>query len=282
MLNAQCTMCIVPFFGVPRPRVFAHRGGIALGPENTIAAFDLGLAAGADGLELDVYLSADGVVVVCHDATLDRTTDASGPVATRTAAELSRVDAGFRYSGRDGSYPFRGQGIGIPTLRDVLRRYADIPIIIEMKADHEEMGLSVVAEVVSASALGRVCVASIGCRAIRAARATLADLETSACRQEIRLALYRSRVRWPVRGRAYGGYQVPEISGKTRVVSPVFIRHAHRAGLEVQVWTVDEEPDMQRLLAWGADGLITNRPGLAVTVRDRFMSAGQSDAVSRR
>ena len=65
----------MPFFrGIGRPRVFAHRGGCALGPENTIAAFDRGLAAGADGLELDVRLSADGMVVVCHDETLDRTT----------------------------------------------------------------------------------------------------------------------------------------------------------------------------------------------------------------
>ena len=81
-------MSIVPFFRGSRPRVFAHRGGCALGPENTIAAFDRGLAAGADGLELDVRLSADGVVVVCHDETLDRTTDGSGPVSARTGAEL--------------------------------------------------------------------------------------------------------------------------------------------------------------------------------------------------
>ena len=70
--------------------MFAHRGGRALGPENTMPAFDCGLASGADGLELDVHLSSDGEVVVCHDPTLDRTTDATGPVAARTAAELAR------------------------------------------------------------------------------------------------------------------------------------------------------------------------------------------------
>ena len=72
------------FFSTTRPQVFAHRGGCALGPENTIAPFDLGMAAGADGLELDVHLSADGVPVVCHDETLDRTTGGHGPVAART------------------------------------------------------------------------------------------------------------------------------------------------------------------------------------------------------
>jgi glycerophosphoryl diester phosphodiesterase len=85
-----------------------------------------------------------------------------------------------------------------------------------------------------------------------------------------------------VRRTEYGGYQVPEISGVTRVVSPTFIRHAHEAGLEVQVWTVDEVMDMERLLGWGVDGLISNRPDLAVSVRNRFMSVGQLNAMSRR
>src|ERR671916_49981 len=80
---------------VPRPLVYAHRGGAALRPENTIAAFDHGLALGADGLELDVHLSKDGVVVVHHDASLERTTDARGPLGAYTADELARVDAGY-------------------------------------------------------------------------------------------------------------------------------------------------------------------------------------------
>ncbi|MDA1185518.1 MAG: glycerophosphodiester phosphodiesterase family protein, partial [Acidobacteria bacterium] len=114
------------FFASGRPLVFAHRGGSALGPENTLAAFDLGMRAGADGLELDVHLSADGVPVVHHDATLDRTTSASGPVVAHTAADLARVDAGYRFAGR-GEFPFRGQGVGIPSLSDVLRKYPDVP-----------------------------------------------------------------------------------------------------------------------------------------------------------
>ena len=84
----------MPFFGTSKPRVFAHRGGCALGPENTVPTFERGLAAGADGLEMDVRLSSDGLVVVCHDETLDRTTDATGRLNKYTAAALSRVDAG--------------------------------------------------------------------------------------------------------------------------------------------------------------------------------------------
>src|SRR4030095_4189244 len=92
---------LVTFFGYSRPLVFAHRGGCVLGPENTLAAFDLGMAAGADGLEFDVHLSSDGIPVVHHDATLERTTNALGPIAARTAAELARVDAGYHF-GSDG------------------------------------------------------------------------------------------------------------------------------------------------------------------------------------
>jgi glycerophosphoryl diester phosphodiesterase len=264
-------------FDSSRPLVFAHRGGCALGPENTIAAFDLGLAAGADGLELDVHLSSDGIVVVCHDDVLDRTTDATGPLRTRTAAELARVDAGCRYRGEDGGWPFRACGVGVPTLREVLHRYRDIPIIVEMKVDSAEMGTRVAAAVREAGARDRVCAAGYGARALAAARAALPGMPTSACHPEVRLAVYRSLARWPVRDVPYEMYQVPERAGVVGVVSPRFIRHAHAAGLRVQVWTVDTEPQMRRLLQWGVDGLISNRPDLAVRIRNEWSRTGAAD-----
>ena len=101
----------------------------------------------------------------------------------------------------------------------------------------------------------------------------LPEMASSACHREATLALYRSWVGIPVRRPPYGGYQVPEVSAGHRIVSPRFIRHAHRAGLKVQVWTVDEEADMRRLLEWGVDGLISNRPDVAVRVRHEMMAA---------
>ena len=258
------------FFDSARPLVFAHRGGCALGPENTIAAFDLGRAAGADGLELDVHLSADGVPVVHHDAELDRTTSARGPIAGRTADELTRVDAGCGFADATGAFPFRNQGVGVPRLTDVLRRYPETRIIIEMKVDSSAMGEAVAREVRRAGAADRVCAAGYGRLSVAAARAALPDMATSASHSEVRLAVYRTWALWPVRRVRYGGYQVPECNGSTRIVSPRFVRYAHRAGLKVQVWTVDLEDDMERLLGWGVDGLITNQPGLAVAARDRF------------
>ena len=114
----------VPVFQSPRPLVFAHRGGARLAPENTIAALDHGLALGADGLEIDVQLSADGVPVVIHDKTLDRTTDRVGAVHDLTADELARVDAGYRFE-RDGAHPFRGQDLGVPALASRTSRATD-------------------------------------------------------------------------------------------------------------------------------------------------------------
>lgn len=269
-------MSIASFYNQTRPVVFAHRGGSALGPENTIAAFDRGMAAGADGLELDVHLSADGVPVVHHDGMLDRTTDAAGPITARTAAELARVDAAFHFRPADG-FPLRGQGVGIPTLREVLARYP-VRTIVEMKMDVPELGRAVARDVRLASAEDRVCLAGFGSRSAAAARADLPDTACSASLAEARMDLYRSWVRWAPRGAAYGGYQVPETAGRLRVVSPRFLRNAHRGGLKVYVWVVDEEPDMRRLLAWGVDGLISNRPDLAVRVRDAV--CGESSRIS--
>ena len=233
-----------PFFSAARPQVFAHRGGSALAPENTIAAFDNGLALGADGLELDVHLSRDGVVMVHHDRTLDRTTTLHGPIAERTADELRRVD--------------------VPTLTEVLARYRDPRIIVELKVNDPALAAATIDVIRRADAVDRVCLGSFGTRVLRAARALEPAIATSGAREEVRWALYRSWCRWPVSRVTYGGYQVPEMSGRTRVVSPRFVADAHRAGLGVQVWTVDREDDACRLLEWGVDALITDRPDIIV------------------
>jgi glycerophosphoryl diester phosphodiesterase len=270
------------FFHASRPLVFAHRGGCALGPENTLATFDAGLACGADGLELDVQLSSDGVLVVCHDTTLNRTTAESGKVVDRTAAQLALIQAGreFRRTAANGGTAAGGDArlTAIPALQAVFARYPDTRIIVEMKVDTDEMGEALAREVRAAGATHRVCAAGAGLRSLRAARRALPAMASSASSPEVRLALYRSWVRWPVSRVAYGGYQVPECAGITRVVSPRFIQDSQRAGLPVQVWTVDHEDDMRRLLTWGVDALITNRPDVAVRVRDEMMDQVRQSA----
>ena len=248
--------------------MFAHRGGSGLAPENTLAAFDNGLAHGADGLELDVHLSRDGAVVVHHDRTLERTTNLTGPIDRLTAAELARADAGYRFTAADGRR-FDRRDVGIPTLDGVLARYPDTPVIVEMKVNSAELACAVVDVVRKHQAVARVCLGSFGTRVLRAARAIEPALATSAAREEVRWALYRSWCRWPVARAPYDGYQVPERAGSTRVLSPRFVADAHRAGLGVQVWTVDTEPDATRLLSWGVDALITDRPDVIVPLVSR-------------
>lgn len=233
-----------PFFSATRPLVFAHRGGARLAPENTMAAFKNGLRLGADGLELDVRLSSDHEVVVHHDATLDRTTSLRGPLDARRAAELERV--------------------GVPRLADVLQECRDARVIIELKLNTPVCAEQAVAVVRAAAAEGRVCLGAFGRRVLRRARQLAPEIATSAAREEVRWALYQSWIHYPWRHTAYAGFQIPEHAGSTRVVSPRFVREAHRVGLGVQVWTVDDPHAGERLLDWGVDALITDRPDLMV------------------
>src|SRR5262245_2124859 len=161
-----------PFFAASRPLVFAHRGGAALAPENTLSAFDNGLALGADGIELDVHLSRDGIVVVHHDRTLDRTTTLTGPIAARDAADLQRAN--------------------VPALAEVLARYRDARVIVELKVNSSALAEAVVQVIRQANAVERTCLGSFGTRVLRAVRALDPAIATSAAREEVRWALYRS------------------------------------------------------------------------------------------
>ena len=260
-----------------------------LRPENTLAAFDHGLALGADGLELDVHLSRDGVVVVHHDPTLERTTNALGAIRLKTAAELAGIDAGYHFpafdshslpaeagshkeegvasgfsrKGQPDEFPDRGQGIGVPTLREVLARYR-VPLIIELKTPEAALARATVDELRAADAIGRVALGSFYSQGLHAARAYEPRIATGAAREETRWALYKSWVHWPIRRPAFREFQVPERSGRTIIVTPRFVTHAHRSGLPVKVWTVNAHEDVARLLSWGVDAIISDRPDVAV------------------
>ncbi len=261
------------------PLVYAHRGGAALRPENTTIAFDHGMSCGADGLEFDVHLSRDGVVVVHHDDTLERTTGVDGRLADRTADELARLDAGYMFQsgdGRPGEFPYRGRGVHIPRLRDVLSRYPSARYIIELKVNDPELARRTIDEIRAASAVERVALGSFYWRVLHTARGYEPEIATGASQEETRWALYRSWVRWPLGRTRYREFQVPERLGLNRIVTPRFISHAHRAGLPVKIWTVDTEPDMRRLLRWGVDAIISDRPDLAVRVRTSLSTNRQS------
>ena len=245
--------------------MFAHRGGAKIGPENTLLAFDRGMASGADGLELDVRLSRDGEVVVMHDATVDRTTSGNGPVRRYSVDELRRLDAAYWFAA-DGSYPLRGHDLGVPRLADVLARFPSAALIVELKENDVELAVRTIDIVRTAGAVGRVAIGSFHARALRAARAYEPRIPTGSSRGETRVALYASRLGLAPRWARYRAFQVPERRHTTRIVSPRFVKHAHAAGVVVQVWTVDAPDDIQRLLSWGVDAIISDRPDVAVKV----------------
>lgn len=261
---------VTPGFRTRDRLVFAHRGGAKLAPENTMAAFERGMAAGADGLECDVHLSRDGVPVVIHDATLDRTTDQAGSVVVRTADELAHVDAGYRFT-EGGGHPFRGQGFGVPRLETVLRRFPAARVIIEMKQGEAALARAVVDVVRRAGAVDRVCVGSFHRHGLSVIRREAPAIATSASEDEARWTLYRSWCRWPIpRQRTYAAFQVPERAGRLQVVSRAFLDQAHRDGARVDVWVVDAPDEIARLFALGVDGVISDRPDVAIAVRNRF------------
>jgi len=171
--------------------------------------------------------------------------------------------AGAAKEGHDGR---RGRGLGVPRLLDVLERYPSSPMIVEMKDDSAALAERTVETVRAAGAAGRVVLGSFLRVPMRRARAMAPDIPTSATREEVRRALRRSRIGWNARRRPYQVFQVPQARGWTRVLSPRFVRAAHGSGIVVQVWTVDDEHDMRRLLSWGVDAIITDRPDVAVRV----------------
>ena len=179
------------------------------------------------------------------------------------ATQEDGVASGFSRKDQPSEFPYRGQGIGVPTLREVLARYP-VPLIIELKTPEAALARATVDELRAADAVGRVALGSFYSQGLHAARAYEPRIATGAAREETRWALYKSWVHWPIRRPAFREFQVPERSGRTTIVTPRFVRHAHRAGLAVKVWTVDAHEDIARLLSWGVDAIISDRPDVAV------------------
>lgn len=266
-----------PYLTCDGPLFFAHRGGSGLAPENTIAAFTHGLSFGADALELDVHLARDGELMVIHDPTVDRTTNGHGPVAARSAAELAQLDAGYHFSPDGGrTYPYRGQGATIPTLRAVLTAFPTVRVNVELKENRQEGEHALWQLVSELAAEDRVLVASNYPAALARFRLLSAGrMATSACAAEIRAFTLAAITRTTRRLRpTYDALQVPETWRGLRIVSPARLAQAHRLGLAVHVWTVDTRAQMDRLLAWGVDGIMTDRPDILAEALAAARSAG--------
>jgi len=255
---------------------YAHQGGAWESPSSTLFAITRALAAGATAIELDVHATADGELVVCHDATVDRTTAVSGDIVSFTLAELRRLDFSYWFiPGADvtpdraaGDYPYRGRApddpqFGIATLREVLDRFPGVVLNLDIKqtapvvAPYEEALARLLAEYERAD---DVIVASFLDPATDSFRRFAPQVGTSA-------GTVATAEFW--RAVQQGGaipetpsvaFQVPERMGDLVVVDGAFVEAAHRSGKAVHVWTINDAGAMERLVDLGVDGIISDLP----------------------
>jgi glycerophosphoryl diester phosphodiesterase len=261
------------YFAGPRPIAFAHRGGSKTWPENTLTAFEGAIARGCRYIEIDLQRTRDGALVVCHDDTLERTTDGRGPIAAHTLATLQTLDAGYWHTTDGHTYPFRGRGIFIPTLEQALALAPDVRFNLEMKPRGPAMARATWEFVRARSDRERLLVASAHSPTVAGFR-HLSDgaVATSAGAAEIFAFWLAAKLSLPHAPR-YQALQVPVKHGPLTVISPGFVRAAHERGMHVHVWTIDEPAEMRRLLALGVDGLMSDVPALLVDVINRANGA---------
>lgn len=250
---------MTPVLPVPdRPLNIAHRGASRVAPQNTLAAFEKALQIGADGIEFDVRLCADGVPVVIHDATVDATTDGTGRVEAMGLAALKQLDAGSSFAPAFAGTP-------IPTLAEVLEAVeGDVLLNVELKApDLRDRGLEqAVVDVIEQHGMEeQVLLSSFNPLALRRVQQIDPHLATG---------LLYTRPAWAARGLA-----------SLMMVQPLAALHPHRAIVDEQhigwakahrvrlhVWTVDDPSEMRRLIDMGVNGIITNRPDVLRRILD--------------
>ncbi len=245
------------------PTNFAHRGASLIAPENTLESFRLAAQSGAGGLELDVHMTSDGRIVVIHDDSVDRTTESTGLVRRMTLHEVQSLDAGYRFNLDGGTaYSYRGRGVRVPELGEVLREFPRYKVNIDIKEEQLGVEATLLETIEDAGAGDRVLVVSEMPAVVERVRELSGNnISTGASRQEIGnfYRLSRLRLEFLIHP-LYDALQVPVEYGGREVVTSRFLKAAHGRGVRVDVWTIDDPDEMRRLLDLGVDVIMTNRP----------------------
>jgi len=243
-----------PLLAPDRPVVIAHRGGRTAAPEETMQTLSRSVQLGAEVLELDLHATSDGVVVCMHDATVDRTTNGTGPVSGFDLQALTALDAGFHFSPDGGrTFPFRGQGVQVPTLAQVLSDGPQVPLVLEIKQSEPPIVDAVMAELRAHDALDRVILAAFSADILDEVRAHPDAPATSLAVSEV--------VTWLATGDAPGRFlHLPPEVGPLELVTPGLLADAEAQGLAVQVWTISTPEQMQAMVDLGVHGILTTDP----------------------
>ncbi len=250
------------FFDFETPLAIAHRGGLAHWPENTLHAFEQAVALGMPALEMDIHRTKDGVLVVHHDPTAERCSGATGAIADMTLSEFKALDGGYNWTNNDGaSYPFRGLGHGFPTLIEMFAAFPDTRMTIDNKPLNPEMALQFARTILDQGMEHRVIVASFHAANLRAVRIAHPEIVTACAEQEVLRFIIAQRLGL---SRLFPPHcevlSVPYRSHGIQVCTRQFIRAAHKRGVQVHVWTVNDADIMRQLLGWGVDGILTDYP----------------------
>ncbi len=259
-----------PYFNAPRPWVVAHRGGSALAPENTTEAFRRAEALGVDVLEMDLRVTADGAIVVIHDATVDRTTNGHGLVADLSLARLRTLDAGYRFMDASGGYPFRGVGLTVPSFEDVVRQFPDIRLNIEMKDFTPEQARRLCGVLHQFGAVDRVLLSAFAHAPMTAFREACPEVATGATRREaiVFCCLNQLRLASLFRSPA-AAMQLPLRFHGRGLITRELLEAARESNRAVQVWTVNDEEAMRRLLSMDVQAILTDRPSQLLALLGR-------------
>ena len=256
------------------PRIFGHRGAAAVAPENTHASFAVAAALGADYLELDVHATKDGVVVVFHDDLLDCTTNGSGPLKELSWNDLQQLDAGYRFTSDGSIFPFRGQGVQVPTLDSVLRSFPNHRFNIEIKQREPAIVDQTIEILRSANAASRSLLAAAEDSIMSEIRSAVDETIVTGSSEGDVLAFFTNLADGTLDSYTPPGValQIPPSFGERELVTDESIRAAHDSGLEIHVWTINEAAEIDRLLDLGVDGIMSDAPGLITTAIARRQS----------
>jgi len=267
------------FTETDRLLAIAHRGGAGLWPENTLFAFQNAVRIGADALEFDVHATSDGELVVIHDATVDRTTDGAGRVDEMTWDALRELDAGYRWTADGGaSFPFRGMGLRVPTLEEVMNALPDTRMIIELKNVSDAARVRFSKAIAQCTYPERKVIASFQSETVKYIRDNNPGIATSSTAGEVLGFWVLNSLRLGFAFVAEGEtMQVPPRFQDLTLVSNRFVSGAHRHNMDVYVWTINEEAEMRRHVDHGVDGIITDYPDRLLQVLDRYPELREPD-----
>lgn len=266
-----------PYLADNHPVILAHQGASAYAPSDTIESFKLSMQQGADILEVDLHMTKDGILVLAHDETVDRLTNGTGLIEEMTLAELRQLDFGYGYTPDNGqTFPWRGKGVQIPTLEEVFQQFPGVRVNVELKLSTQPMEPVLYELVKKYQMEDKVGIASFHAEPGPRYRALDGGV---AARSASKQDMYTFAALW-VPGLSFlwqpnvEFFQLPtsqKVGPVTiRLDTPRLIRAAHRVGVKVHYWTINDEATMRHLLEIGADGIITDKPDLAQKVMDEM------------